>query len=323
MKLHAWWIAVVVVILAVSPAGGVDAKADKPAEKERPPKISIDKKAGTVSFPVKVADQGRYEVLKGAIEYLLVADGGKSYESLFVTKCSPAAILDALKKVGAKPGKPASDNAGPKGSALKIFAEYKDKNGKKVRKSADEFVLHAKRKKPLKPATWAFTGSRTVYNPETEKKSLEATVTRNLVGLHLSDTSPLVQNSRTEARDENIYKTNLKALPKAGSDVTMVFELVKSRAPAGHKRVHLFISGRVQGVGFRAFTQRSARRLKLTGWVKNLRDGRVEAVIEGPADKVDELIKKVKRGPRAARVEKLESTDETPKGDFDKFKVTY
>jgi len=98
---------------------------------------------------------------------------------------------------------------------------------------------------------------------------------------------------------------------------------VQPRTGRGLRRVHVFISGWVQGVGFRAFTESNARQLKLTGWVKNLADGRVESVIEGPADKVVELLDLLKRGPRWARVEKIEMKDETPKGDFNEFERRY
>ena len=85
------------------------------------------------------------------------------------------------------------------------------------------------------------------------------------------------------------------------------------------RAVHVFISGRVQGVGFRAFTTRSARTLGLTGWVMNLRDGRVEAVIEGPADKVNALLEKLNTGPPSARVDDLKVTDTRPTGRFKDF----
>jgi acylphosphatase len=91
--------------------------------------------------------------------------------------------------------------------------------------------------------------------------------------------------------------------------------------PAGLRRVHVFVSGRVQGVGFRAFTQQQARLLKLTGWVRNLDDGRVEAVIEGPAKAVDALLVKLKIGPGGARVDATEAKDEPAEGKFDDFLV--
>jgi acylphosphatase len=89
-------------------------------------------------------------------------------------------------------------------------------------------------------------------------------------------------------------------------------------APAG-RAVHAFVSGKVQGVGFRAWTVTEAKALKLTGWVKNLTDGRVEAVIEGPADAVATLLEKLKKGPDAASVTDVKSTDQAPTGEFKDF----
>ncbi|MBM4033910.1 MAG: acylphosphatase [Planctomycetes bacterium] len=95
------------------------------------------------------------------------------------------------------------------------------------------------------------------------------------------------------------------------------------KAAEGAKRVHVFISGRVQGVGFRAWAEREARVLGLKGWVKNLPDGRVEGVIEGAPDKVAALLEKLKAGPRAAKVENLEAKDEPATGEFDDFGIRY
>ena len=73
----------------------------------------------------------------------------------------------------------------------------------------------------------------------------------------------------------------------------------------------IVLSGRVQGVGFRAWTERTARSLGLSGWVRNLRDGRVEAVFAGPSDVVDDMIARCRRGPDHARVEVLERHEES------------
>ena len=67
-------------------------------------------------------------------------------------------------------------------------------------------------------------------------------------------------------------------------------------------RVHLFVSGTVQGVFFRAHTQENARGLGLTGWVRNLRDGRVEIIAEGPKEKIEKLIEWCHEGPPSASV---------------------
>ncbi|SMO32382.1 acylphosphatase [Gracilimonas mengyeensis] len=77
-------------------------------------------------------------------------------------------------------------------------------------------------------------------------------------------------------------------------------------------RKHIFISGRVQGVGFRHFTKVNARNLNINGWVKNLSDGRVEAVFEGEQDQVREMMQKVKKGPRTSSVNSVVESDEAP-----------
>lgn len=69
------------------------------------------------------------------------------------------------------------------------------------------------------------------------------------------------------------------------------------------RAVSLLISGRVQGVGYRWWTVSTARRLRLAGWVRNLRDGRVEVLAFGPGDKITSLINACHRGPDAALVE--------------------
>lgn len=76
------------------------------------------------------------------------------------------------------------------------------------------------------------------------------------------------------------------------------------------KRVHVFISGKVQGVFFRAYTKEKAAELGIAGWVKNLPDGRVEAVFEGKPDQVDQLVAWCRQGPPAGRVEKVEEKEE-------------
>jgi acylphosphatase len=70
--------------------------------------------------------------------------------------------------------------------------------------------------------------------------------------------------------------------------------------------VHLNVRGRVQGVGFRAFVEETAFDLGLKGWVRNRRDGSVEAVAAGPEEVIDALIEAVRRGPRSARVDAVD-----------------
>ena len=87
-------------------------------------------------------------------------------------------------------------------------------------------------------------------------------------------------------------------------------------------RVHVFISGVVQGVSFRASTEEQARKLgTIVGWVRNLSDGRVEGVFQGPKEKVRNLLEWCHKGPPAARVAKVETADETPADDLKGFEI--
>ena len=87
------------------------------------------------------------------------------------------------------------------------------------------------------------------------------------------------------------------------------------------KRVHIYVTGMVQGVSFRYYTLQEAVRCGVTGWVRNLPDGRVEAVIEGDEAGVDRLVEWCREGPRSARVDQLEVLPETPTGEFQVFRI--
>lgn len=89
------------------------------------------------------------------------------------------------------------------------------------------------------------------------------------------------------------------------------------------KRVHVYISGLVQGVFFRAATRRAAADLNLTGWVRNMEDGRVEAVLEGEDAAVDKMVAWCKIGTPAARVEKVVTTEEHYTGGFHDFSIKH
>lgn len=86
-------------------------------------------------------------------------------------------------------------------------------------------------------------------------------------------------------------------------------------------RAHVFISGRVQGVFYRDWTRKTAISLGLTGWVRNLSDGRVEAIFEGQKKKIEEMIKKCKEGSKVASVEHMDVNWEEASGEFDGFEI--
>jgi acylphosphatase len=80
-------------------------------------------------------------------------------------------------------------------------------------------------------------------------------------------------------------------------------------------RVRVRVTGRVQGVFFRATAARTARALGVSGWIANGPDGAVEAAFEGPPGAIEDLVAWCRRGPEHARVEGVEVTDETPTGE--------
>lgn len=88
-------------------------------------------------------------------------------------------------------------------------------------------------------------------------------------------------------------------------------------------RAHVFVSGRVQGVFFRDHTRRWAASLGLAGWVKNLRDGRVEVVAEGEREKLDDLIARLRQGPPTAEVTDVKTAWEEFQGEFGDFRITW
>jgi acylphosphatase len=89
------------------------------------------------------------------------------------------------------------------------------------------------------------------------------------------------------------------------------------------KRLHVYISGRVQGVFFRAHTQEKAQSLNLGGWVRNRSDGSVEAVFEGDDQDVDAMLRWCKTGPPHAIVKDVRSVEEPASGSYNAFKISY
>lgn len=85
---------------------------------------------------------------------------------------------------------------------------------------------------------------------------------------------------------------------------------------------HLYIEGRVQMVGFRYFTREMANREGVSGWVRNREDGGVEAYLEGLEDSVERVISFLHRGPKAAKVTRMEIEDK-PLEDSKGFRVRY
>jgi acylphosphatase len=89
----------------------------------------------------------------------------------------------------------------------------------------------------------------------------------------------------------------------------------------GGERAHVYVSGQVQGVFFRDSARERAEQLGLVGWVRNLPDGRVEALFEGPSERVREIVRWCKEGPSHAEVENVETEFEASRGELTGFEV--
>jgi len=89
------------------------------------------------------------------------------------------------------------------------------------------------------------------------------------------------------------------------------------------KRIHIFVTGRVQGVFFRQSTRVMAIRNNVNGWVRNIDDGRVEIVAEGETQNIDNLVTWCKTGPANSRVDEFELSEEDSTSEFENFEVRY
>ena len=95
--------------------------------------------------------------------------------------------------------------------------------------------------------------------------------------------------------------------------------------PSGMEKVRarVIIEGRVQGVFFRSHTQEMAYKLGVKGWVRNRRDGSVEALLEGDKKEIDQIIQWCHRGPSESRVMNVRTTWENYTGEFEDFSISY
>jgi len=89
------------------------------------------------------------------------------------------------------------------------------------------------------------------------------------------------------------------------------------------KRLSVFWSGRVQGVGFRYTAESAALKLGVTGWVRNLPDGRVEAMAEGQEKTLKKLLDQIASGPMKQYIRGVETRWEKPAGEFDDFQIRF
>jgi acylphosphatase len=270
--------------------------------------VKVDKANKTLTFEGSVAQYDKYPQLKGAIEYgLVVAKAGKAYESVLEVAASPQELFDAFAALGLKPGTPARRDDDdrvipPKGVWAAVLIEW-EAGGAKKKARLEELILDDRTKQPLAADAFLYTGSILDENPATNKTELLANQTKNLLALFQSDKSVLLQNPVSDpAGGSSPYRINKEKLPPQSTKVTVTVSLADP-AVTGARRIHARVKGKVQGVGFRDFTAKTVTELKLTGWVKNLAEGDVELVAEGPADVLQAFADKLLAGPPSSKVE--------------------
>ena len=269
---------------------------------------------------------GEYDShLKGAVEYLLCGPNGKEYESIIVVEASAKEIYAAMDKLGVKPGNPVDQDIETeqkipaKGPTVIIHVEWvEDKKTKKVR--GEDLLYNVKTKKPMKHVAWIYTGSRMVYDLDGEDEDAMiplAYTTNDIVALSHVDPSTLFINPLLESEEENLYKKNDDLLPELGTSVKLIIEVNRKM------RLYVLISGKVQGVGFRNFTQRNAKQLGIKGYAKNLKNGKVEVVAEGDKMQLDALMEKLRQGPRASKVDDVKIEERAFTGEYKSFGIKY
>jgi hypothetical protein len=237
VHLNRYWAGATAALASLAGGAGLAASAPKaPARKtaapapapKKPPaeaatpglRVAADKR---VELDATVAKREHDDVLMGAIEYLLVTRGGKSYESVFETQVKADALDRALKQVGLKPGgPPKAEDAPPTGAGVKLSVQWKDEAGKDQQAPAEEMVLDSVENKPLSGLQWVYTGSKVTEDPATNKKVLMAMQTNNLISTHREDPTVLLMNPLPGASGHR-YKRNEARLPKAGTAVKLVF----------------------------------------------------------------------------------------------------
>ncbi len=289
--------------------------------------LQIKEKAQKLVLKGKISEAlGEYdEHLKGAVEYLVCGHNGKEYESIVVVDATAKEIYEALEKLSVEVGTPPGydeekdEPTPPKGTEFLIYVEWKDGDKtKKVR--AEELIYNIKTKKPMQQVAWIYSGSRVVADLDSDDEDAmipQAFMSNDLVALKRFDASALFQNPLPESEEENIYKKNDALMPKLGTPVMLTIEV--------NRKMQLFvlISGKVQGVGFRNFTQMNAKQLGINGYAKNLPNGKVEVVAEGDKAQLDALVAFLKKGPRFARVDSLDVDERSFTGEYKTFGIRY
>ena len=320
-KLYSIIIALIAFTLVVNSVKAVEEAPIKAAPTDSPG-IKVSMKGKRIEIDGKISEElENYAAeLGGAIEYVAVSKGGKEYESILVLDASPEDIYNALIVLGVKKGNPTrfdedtEKTLPPSGGPVRLLVEWKDA-GKVKQVRIEDLIYNTKKQKKMAKIDWLFVGSSMGYfDPESDDEVLLASINRNIISFHDGDDSVILQHPQPVPATKVPYRPNKKVLPKSGTKIKFIIEtdLVQYK---------IMISGKVQGVGFRAFTTENARKLDIKGYAKNLKNGKVEIIAEGLRADLEELLKKVNKGPSAAKVKDVKKEEHPISGKYKNFGI--
>ncbi len=202
-----------------------------PKRKEKPPvaekitenvyrvgSVVIDMAAKTVTCP------GEINMDRGTIEYLAVAPGGKTHESLLTLRVRPLHLQVALILLGLEPKnvlKEQGERKKPEGSPVEIRVRWQDKNGDTQEFPADYFIAKQPDEKPAESHNWVFTGSRIL------KEGFEADIAKSLVAIW-HDPAAILDNPTEEGAD-NIFIVNASRAPKRGTRIEFIVKALPQK----------------------------------------------------------------------------------------------
>ncbi len=219
-------------ILAGQKAGRKTGAASKPPQVERITEnvyrigaVIVDTKARTVTC------KGVINMDDGAIEYLAVAPGGKTHESLLRLDVRPLHLQVALLMLDLEPKnvlKFQGDPTTPQGAPVEIKIRWHDLKGAEQEARAEELMLDMPAKRPLPPNQWVFTGSRVI------KEGFEADLAKSLVAVY-HDPAAILDNPLSGGVT-NSYVVNTKRVPKRGTPVDFVVKAVSAPPPSSSAR---------------------------------------------------------------------------------------
>ncbi|MBI5396653.1 MAG: hypothetical protein HZA91_15270 [Verrucomicrobia bacterium] len=177
----------------------------------------IDPDKREITMPGQIATWERN------IEVLIASPRGRAYESLLVAPVRPFYFQLALLTLGLNPGKPVEAVGSDKpavGDAMEVYVSYLDPKTKKHKRvRVEELLFDEQIKKPMRPHTWAFTGSRIV-----EGRYMGDVLGDLIVTMHHPDT--VVDNAMANGTNDYIYNVNEKVCPKPGTEVTITIRAV-------------------------------------------------------------------------------------------------